>query len=44
MVTRLVGFQKTLIREGFDLSDRYSHGSLYVPVDLIEMIAEFAVY
>ena len=37
----LLDFQKTQIREGFELS--YSHGSLYIPVDLIELIIGFTV-
>ena len=37
-------FQKTQIREGFKLSWSYSYDdSLYVPVDLIELIIEFTV-
>ena len=38
---RLGDWQRTQIREGFEIS--YSHGSLYVPVDLIGLIVEFAV-
>ena len=41
VVNRLQKFQKSQIREGFELS--YSHGSLYVPVDLTELIIEFTV-
>ena len=41
VVNRLLDFQKMKIREGFELS--YSHGSLYFPVDLIELVIEFTV-
>ena len=41
VVNRLMNFQKTVIREGFELL--YSHGSLDVPADLVEVIAEFAI-
>ena len=41
MVNRMLDWQQTQIREGFEIS--YSHGSLYVPVDLIELIIEFAL-
>ena len=41
VVNRLLEWQRTRIREGFELS--YSHGSLYVPVDLIELVIEFTV-
>ena len=37
VVNRLLDFQKKQIREGFELS------YLYFPVDLIELVAEFAV-
>ena len=33
--------QRMQIRYGFQLT--YSHGSMYFPVDIIEMIADFAV-
>ena len=39
VVDRLFLFQKMHICEGFELS--YSDGSLYVPIDLIELIVEF---
>ena len=41
VVNRLVDWQQTQIREGFELS--YSHGSLYIPVDLIELVIQFTV-
>ena len=41
VVNRLLDFYKMQIREGFTLS--YSHGSLYFPVDLMELVVEFAV-
>ncbi len=41
VVNRLTEFQKKQIHEGFELS--YSHGSLYVPVDLIKLIIDFCV-
>ena len=40
VVNRLLDWQQTQMREGFEIS--YSHGSLYVPVHLIELIVEFA--
>ena len=40
IINRLLNFQKAQIREGFELS--YSYGSLYFPVDLIELVVEFA--
>ena len=39
VVNHLLGFQNEQIREGFELLK--SHGSLYVPNDLIELIIEF---
>lgn len=41
VANRLLDFQKKQIRDGFDLS--YSLDSLYVPVDLIELVIEFTV-
>ena len=41
VVNRLSHLQQMQIREGFSLS--YSHGSLYFPVDLMELVIEFAV-
>ena len=41
VVNRLLAFQKMQIRSGFALS--YAYGSLYVPADLIELIAEFVM-
>ena len=41
VVNRLNDYEKAQIREGFNLI--YSCDSLYVPVDLIEMIVDFAV-
>ena len=40
VANRLVDFQKMQIRAGFEIS--YSHGSLYFPVDLMELVVEFA--
>ena len=40
MVNRLLDWQRTQTREGFKLAR--IHGSLYYPVDLIELVAEFA--
>ena len=41
VANRLSDFQKMQIREGFELL--YSHDSLYFPVDLMELVIEFAV-
>ena len=41
VVNRLTDFQKMQIREGFEFSE--THDSLYIPVDLIELITEFVV-
>ena len=41
IISRLRDFKQTQIREGFELSD--SRGSLYIPIDLIELVIEFTV-
>ena len=41
VVNRLVDWQQTQFREGFKLACIY--GSLHYPVDLIELVVEFAV-
>ena len=41
VVNRLLGWQKTKIREGFKLA--CCQGSLYFPADIIGMIVEFTV-
>ena len=41
VVNRLLDWEKTQIRKGFNLT--YAHGSLYFPVDLIEMVIDFAL-
>ena len=41
VVNRLVDWQQTQIREGFAILQ--SHGSLDVPMDLIEMVIEFTL-
>ena len=41
VVSRLFDWKKTQIRHGFKLTNSY--GPLYVPVDLSELIIEFAV-
>ena len=41
VVNRLLDWQQTQIREGFEISDSY--GSLYVPIDLIELVIEFTL-
>ena len=40
VVSRLFDWKKTQIRHGFKLTNSY--GPLYVPVDLSELIIEFA--
>ena len=41
VVNRLEQWQQTQIREGFEISNSY--GSLYVPMDLIELVIEFTL-
>lgn len=36
-------FSHMQIREGFELAYPYCHGSLYFPVDLVELVVEFTV-
>ena len=39
VVNRLLEWQQTQIREGFEISN--SHGPVYVPIDLINLVNEF---
>ena len=41
VVNRLLDYEIAQIRAGFALS--YSYGSLYFPVDLMELVVEFTV-
>ena len=41
VVHRLLDWQKTQVREGLKLT--YYHSSLFLPVELIEIVIEFAV-
>lgn len=41
VVNRLVHWQQTQIREGFEIA--YSYGSFYVPMDLMELVIEFTL-